>query len=251
MSPTAEKPHAGKGDKGPGGRPIFGGPKDGRPVPPGHRPTPPGYGEILIDAPDFVLYARQAGSTPTPTLDSGWETVARDDDVAITQYNGRDPRRESVNLMLDAFHGGAGATVEGDIALLESLLEVEHKEKRPPVFRVRGGIHLRNRKVVLESLDFGETTIRSDPDDRRIRQEVTLGLLEYVKPDQIEIKRRRKKEKNRYTVKGHITLRQIAAKLKPNASTKEQGDYARRIGRLNGIRDVRKKLKPGTKLKLP
>jgi hypothetical protein len=232
-----------KGGKGKGG-------KGGKtPIPSIKRGPKPGYGELRIDAPDFTMRLRQHDAMPTPSFGGGWGVAARPKEKGIPDWTGGDPRREVVSAILDEYAQGA-AGVERRIMRLETLTEIEEDGWHPPVIQVRGGIHLAGKKVVLENLELVEPHIRKRRDDRRSRQGIVLHLLEYQTPDQIRVKKKPKRPK-RYKTKGRVSVRRVAAILKPNAGGKEQAAYARRIARLNKIRDVRRKLKPGTVLKLP
>lgn len=232
--------HGGRGHGGHGGR---GGSPD--------RGGPPQEGQIRIDAPKWTLRARLGPGFVTPAYDSGWEVISRPDDVGLTQFGGRDPDRESVPILVDGWRGGE--SVETEIGKVESLLRRDKpKDKHPPVFRVRGGgLRLAGQEVVLETLDMGEYLLRKD--DVRIRQHMTLGLLLYKRGDRIEIRGPHKGGgRDTYTTKQGDTLRSIAAKvLSDNASDDRVSDLANKIGDLNGIKDIRKRLDAGIKLKLP
>jgi hypothetical protein len=249
-------------------------PVDGRPHGGGGQQpdAPPGYGEVRIDAPDFTLYARLHDAVPTPTTPGGWGIVERPLDVAITDYAGREPRREAVAVMFDDFQRNVG--IERDLERLESLLEPVEPDKderkgrnegkgkgkgddrpdkpkrraRPPVFIVRGGIHLAGRRVVLESIEWG-VAIRRPQDDKRIRQAAILGLLEFERPDRIKIKRKRRKV---YITKQGDTLKHIAKHLLGKAAKLDEiKRYAEKIGKLNKIRDINRRLNKGKRLQLP
>lgn len=215
---------------------------------PGPQEGPPRYGQIRIDTDEWKLYLDLYDTVPVPAVDTGWTLIDRPDDVSITEWDGSEPDREAVTVLLDGFRHERG--VDRDIDRLRSLTDVEEDANHPPVFTVRGGgLRLADRKVVLETLEWGDVQERRHPDDVPTRQAMTLGLLRYVKGDQIKIKKRKPKT---YTTKEGDTLKKVAAKVnKGDDKPSELADLARQIGKLNDIRDVNKKLKPGTKLKLP
>jgi hypothetical protein len=171
-------------------------------------------------------------------------------DVGITEYDGGDPDRESVVVILDGFRHQRG--VERDVNRLLSLTRVPAGADHPPVFRIHGGgLRLSGRRVVLETLEFGEVVERRKPDDVPTRQSLTLGLMAHVTADQLKISRR-EGEKSYTTVQGD-TLRRVAAKqLGPHEDSPHNvREYARTLSILNDIRDVNRRLEPGTKLRLP
>lgn len=217
----------------------------------GH-PAAPRYGEVRVDGPGFALYARLFTGAPVPTVSTGWVTVPRPDDESMTQYQGHEGDRESVQIILDGFRHDRG--VERDVARLKELCQVPAKEKHPPVFTVRGGgLRLAGKRVVMETLEWGDVQERRDPDDVVTRQVFTLGLLRYERADQVKLFKRGKGSWPKYTAKKGDTLKRIAHEmLKGRADNPNNArEYAHTLSILNDIRDVNRKLKPGTEIKLP
>jgi hypothetical protein len=166
---------------------------------------------------------------------------------SITDRASSPPFMQDVPVFLDGY--AKGNSVQGQLDKLMSL-----GGEDGAVFRAFGPIHRSGiRYVYGGEPEFGET-IR-DNDGTLLRQRLTLRLMEYVPPDVVRLRRKRKKKKpstggtsfpgNRYTTKSGDTLVKIAAKL--------YGDWRRwrQIAQKNGLRDPNKSLKPGTTLKLP
>ena len=103
------------------------------------------------------------------------------------------------------------------------------------------------------------TKIRSRQNGNLMRQSLVMQLLMYEPGDRVKFTRRKaskddggKGPGHSVTVKqGGETLRQIAARLKPDADAQGVSEYARAIGKLNGIEDIRQKLRAGRELRLP
>lgn len=208
---------------------------------------------LIIDAPKFKVKVRLGNGTPTPALAPGWELVERPKKKSFTRWSGNSPRAESVPVVLDGWANRE--SVERDLRKIERLAKPEKEGKDPPAFRVRGPIRLRGVKVVLETIDYGDA-IRRRGDGTIVKQALTLGLRELQDDDRIDFRKQHDHGDdhggdNTYTVKDGDTLLKIARKLKPNADRDEIREYARKIKKLNDLRDIRRELNPGRELKLP
>lgn len=185
----------------------------------------------------------------------GWATVARPDNVAMTDWNGNEPYRMRLALMLDDFMEQRKQNVSRDFRSILKLGRTKNRDAQPPRFRVYGkALPINGRRWVLENVEWGERIVR--PGGRTVRQAVVLQMVEYIRPDDIEIRRKRKRKGKRgksgdnekrtrhYTVKKDDTLAKIAAKF--------YGDWQKwtKIAKANGIKNPRK-LKVGTKLRIP
>lgn len=128
----------------------------------------------------------------------------------------------------------------------------------PPNFVASGpfpGSGERFQMSLPEELDDPRPIV--GPNGTLFRQALVLKLIEYNDPTAIKYKTKRKKTLGQSNnggtsappssikLKRPESLQQVAAAVYGNP------DMADEIGRLNGIRDIRKKLPTGTRLKLP
>ena len=175
-----------------------------------------------------------------------WETVSRSQKVAITRFVGADPIGQDVPIFLDGFREDRSVQRHLNRLLRQS---VPRNRDAPTVWRIFGPIHYPKKLWVLADIEFGDA-IR-DPVRGLVRQAATLKLLEYVPPDRIKVKRRRTVEpigkKNVYKSRKGDTLRSIARRKYGNGSLAKQLGKAQK----KPIRDVGKRLEPGTKIRLP
>jgi hypothetical protein len=193
----------------------------------------------------------------------GWQTIDRQDDIAATDWVGQGPLTQDVPLLLDGYPDGE--SVERAMNTVFKLgRDARGNENVPPVFTIDGPIWYPDSHWVLPDggidLDTA-STIRRD-DGELLRQAFTLHLLEYVKPDQVKLRGKKKTPKHQrgepgktggtafpgksYTVpKGGQSLHEIAAILYGDAS--EWKD----IGKKNDIADPNRKQPAGTVLQLP
>lgn len=175
----------------------------------------------------------------------GWEEVGRSSDLSLTRWAGQAPLRMTVPLFLDGF--GESQSVQRDLDKVLRLGRSKDGDEAPPVFRLSGPVPFSGQRWVMESTPEMGDAFRAK-DGRLVRQALTLSLMEYVRPDRIKIKRRRGKT---YTTKRGDTLVSIAKKLRPHDTNAESLKYAKELGKLNKIRDIRKRLDAGIKLRLP
>lgn len=214
--------------------------------------TPPGRGEVKIAHDDTVIRCLLGDGPPLITDGyGGWAEIERPLDEPITRWVGQPGQRMELPILLDSF--GTGRNVERDYERILALGRKKDGQRPPPVFRVTGAVPFSGSKWVLEeSPDMGEAIYQRG---RLVRQFMTLALLSYEREDTARFRKRGggkdSDEADRYVAKPGDTLRKIAAKLKPDASREKQRDYANEIGKLNGIRDLRRELIPGVVLRLP
>jgi hypothetical protein len=187
----------------------------------------------------------------------GWEVVGRPDDVALTEWTGVEPYRMSVPIILDGWR-----TRDNQQQRFERVIALARRrnDRRPPVIQVFGAVPLKGKRWVVESIDFG-AVIRNNR-GQLLRQVMTLNLLEYVDPDRIKLTKYFTADqlaegqgsvtggtgattRRTYTTKDGDTLNKISTKIYGDRS------QAHAIGRLNGIKDVRRELAAGKRLNLP
>ena len=138
---------------------------------------------------DFTVDMGNGPATLTGGL-GGWQTVSVVDDVDLTDWIGQAPLTQDIPVFLDGF---PDESVERDLKNIFKL--GRNTDGRPPVFEIDGPIHFPEAHWVLPeggiALD-ADSTIRSD-NGTLLRQALTLSVLEYVPPD--EVGRRKKKRK--------------------------------------------------------
>lgn len=193
----------------------------------------------------------------------GWQTIDRQDDIAATDWVGQGPLTQDVPLFLDGY--GDGESVMPQMQTIFKLArDVTGNENVPPVFQIDGPIFFPEAHWVLPEggIDLDPaSTIRND-NGGLLRQAFTLHLLEFVKPDEVRLRGKKKTPKHQrgepgrtggtafpgksYTVpKGGQSLHEIAALLYGDASEWKA------IGAKNDIADPNRKLPAGKVLKLP
>lgn len=219
---------------------------------------------FVSQKPKIDLTCDPGPGAPTPTSGyGGWEEVRRPSDVAMTDWVGGSPFKQDILVMLDGW--STNESVEKELELLEQLGRSKDEDESPPVFRVFGPLHNSGMHYVCEGIDFGASLRNSQ--GVLVRQELTIHLMEYVRPDRVRLRKKKKgggtsgndgkdfnTESNAggvgpgpsvYTTKAGDTLRKIAAKFYGKA------DLWRELAELNKIRDPNKVLPVGTKIKLP
>lgn len=216
------------------------------------RRRPPHEREVKITYEKTTLFVK-LGDGPPQITDGfgGWEEVERPHDEPITRWARQPGLRMQLPLLVDNYRQPGGG-VQRDVDRILALGRKKDGQKPPPVFRVTGAVPFSGSRWVMEQAPEMGTALYED--GRLARQFLTLNLLSYERSDTAKFRKGRGHDgdrDDRYTVKSGDTLRKIAAKLKPEASNEEQRKYAREVGELNGIKDVRRTLNTGRVLRLP
>jgi len=119
----------------------------------------------------------------------GWKTIERVDDVAMTNWEGKEPVTQDVPVLLDGW-GRNPQSVQKDLDTILSL------GLGATVFKIKGPIHFEKKSWVLPDggIDLGtEDTIRLE-DGTLVRQSLTLHLMEHIRTDVIKDRGRAGKE---------------------------------------------------------
>lgn len=205
---------------------------------------------VPTDTRDVLRVALGADPAQITEGYGGYEDIERDGDKPITSWAGDPLLKLTIPLYFDGFPRNRGVQKRFD--RLMALGRSEDSDEPPSPFMIFGPIPFgseaeRHRWVFDGQPEMG-ASIRVGPDGQLQRQFLTLNVKEYVPPDRIRIrKKKRKGKKHTYETKKGDTLLKVAAKFKKD----HVRDYAREIGKKNDIRDIRKILDPGTKLRLP
>ena len=110
----------------------------------------------------------------------GWEgEQAGKKKRPVTRYGGRLARTQQITVMFDGVD--TGTVVESKVRQLESWA-AGRKGKQPPRLSVTGRLLRSPNGVawVITALEYGEQIRRAD--GRRLRQQVTVSLVEWNKP---------------------------------------------------------------------
>lgn len=185
---------------------------------------------------------KQSGGGPI------WETQERPKLRSAIEWRGQNLRRLTFTLRFDGF---PSRSVEPEIRILNRFALPRSRQRPPPQLVFDYGPQGGNRHWVIEGdLEFGDEFRRGDL--KRVFQEVTVTLVEFIEADvTLTPAERRRRKKNRgedppksYVVKRGDTLAKIAVKF--YGESKRWKD----IAKLNNIRDP-KSIKVGQRVRLP
>jgi hypothetical protein len=236
-----------------------------------------GWVRISSSDPPLSVTARLAEERPNVEDGyGGWDEVVRPRRSPITTWRGSPGLKMTLPILLNGW--AQNRSVEREIAQLEQMARPTASDGDPPRIRLEAtgsAIPYLRRRWVISSLAFGDALMNND--GNRVRQQVTLSLLEYVY-DVVLAERsaanRRRKKKAAPKVKPGARAKRVIAKrsTKPKPKTKgraaaddfgagedllsiaarELGDADRwiEIAELNGIRDPRA-IAVGQVLRLP
>jgi hypothetical protein len=113
----------------------------------------------------------------------GWEAVARPRSVGMTIWDGIEPFAMDLSLMFDNYAAFANDPHTGsEEANLRALMRVARGdgESPPGVLLVEGLAMLPTDLWVINGMDYGDPIL--DYQGGRVRQPLTLNLMEYVPP---------------------------------------------------------------------
>lgn len=227
MSPTARKtppkhPHAHPGahrkappKRAPRPRSPY------RPIPP-HRRGPGkltgGYHVILqawtVNLKLTALLGPNGGRI-TGGLGGNWTAVDVPRGAPLTTWTGRSLLAMDLDLWLEGYSQHR-RSVEHDIHLLEQLAQTLPGGDTPPSLRIFGAVPWPRLRWVITGVDYGDV-IRRKHDGQRLRQLVTVHLLEYRDPNaafaHLPRAEATAKPPRKYKVKHGDDLKKIAAAL--------------------------------------
>jgi hypothetical protein len=242
--------------------------------------TPP-VGQVTVYALDPPIEVTALLSEERPNIESGyggWEEVERPRRRPITTFKSSPGLRLSLPMLLDNWT--QGTSIEWRIAQVEKLGQPVGGHGEPPQVRVSasgGAVPHTERTWVVADIAWGDALMNEN--GYRVRQQVTLTLLEYVEDhylaERAVANRRRKKATASKKKRGAQAKRIVAkrkakprwARVQPKAATasdfgegedlltiaaRELGDAERwvEVAELNGLRDPRA-IAPGQVIRLP
>lgn len=212
-----------------------------------------GYEVMIATVTGSLSVIGLLGETPARITDGvgGWEVVERPRRAALTHYKGRSPFQMQINLMFDGWLNEESQELK--LKKLTWMGLPPKKGKDPDPVRLYGALPFPSGgDWIINDLDYGNNVIwaavEQDKPPVRLRQDVTVTLLEHISADRVELLRSNIGLKPAhpavYTVKKGDTLKSLAAKF--------YGDYKlwHKIAKANNIRDP-SKVKVGQVLRIP
>lgn len=178
-----------------------------------------------------------------------YEAGRRPQSDAVTLFQGNALLAVDVPVLFDGYREKRDVwpQVERVLALCRGV-----ERRPPPDFIATGPIPYSNTRFQMSMPEWGDG-LRSRS-GLLIRQALVLKLVEYNDPTSIRFKKRYKqglsKDNRVVDAPPSITLNRPTSLLEIAVEFFHNADEATRIGRLNGIDDIRKKLKPGRRIKL-
>jgi LysM domain len=143
--------------------------------------TPPlGWVRIRSTDPPITIQCRLGPDAPNVTQGyGGWSEVARPRRSTLSVWQGIPALRMDLSILLDRFR--IQSSIEQQIAQLERLSGPSASDGAPARVKItaRGNAVPRQGRIwVIDSLSWGDRAMNAK--GNRVRQQVTLGLLEYV-----------------------------------------------------------------------
>lgn len=245
-------------------------------------PPPLGWVRITSDDPPIQITVRLWEERPNVDEGyGGWEAVERPRRSPITTWKSAPGLKMTLPLLIDRWR--SGVSVERTIDLIQQMGRPTASDGEPPQIQLNalgGHIPYQGRVWVVDSLSWGEALMNTN--GNRVRQQVTLTLLEYVEDlyltarsaaNRRRVKAKQKKRRRGARSKRIVAKRSVKPRRKKKAGTllaagpdddfgqgedlltiaaRELGDADRwiEIAQLNGLRDPYA-ISPGQVLRLP
>ncbi len=208
---------------------------------------------LHIHGKDFDLDLPLGSAPAAPTAGAAtWEEIARPGRTSLSHFLGNELVKLDVPVFFD---GWPDRSVETEVRQVLALCRSGEIGRLPPTFYATGPIPYSGTRFYMELPEWGDG-LRGDRggpvEGQLVRQALTLKLVQFVDPDTVRVTRRQRASIGRakalsrtITLQARMNLIEIAAHFLHDASR------AREIAKLNHIRDTRKKLAAGTKIRLP
>lgn len=203
---------------------------------------------------DITVPMGDGPAYPTGGL-GGYVPIELQDDVDGVDWEGQEGLTEDVPLLLNGYE--ADSPVDREWNTIKKLgRDANGDERRPPVFKVYGPVEYPGKAWVLPKGGIEvnrESIMKRNGSGELLRIEFTLHLLEYIAPDALKSRRRRRVGKvfpnvavgGTYTVHaGGENCQEIAARIFNDWRQGEQ------LAKRNGVRDPLRKLPAGRVLKV-
>jgi hypothetical protein len=209
--------------------------------------------------PDLRVQALLGATPPKITGGyGGWTQQERPHRRGLYWWQGPDALTLEISILLDGWATKESDpwhqdSVEDDMYALERMAGVDAKPNvQPPFVKIYGSVptHCLTKRWVLNGIAWDDQVIRSNM-GIWLRQGATLSFVQVIEQDQItrlagmlNSDRTGTTGPTYRTQKGD-TWKSIAA------SQLNDARRAKTLATLNGVRDFRKAIKPGTSIKLP
>jgi hypothetical protein len=236
-------------------------------------------GWVQISSSDPPLRVTARLSEEQPKVESGyggWEEVARPRRPPITTFKSVPALRLTLPILFDQW--ATGRSVEKQISDLTMMARATGSDGEPPAVRISatgGSIPYQARRWVITDLTFGDALVNDH--GNRVRQQVTVGLMEYVEElyvTQRSAANRQRAKAAQTKTKAGAAAKRVTVANRPARAAKpkvvvgggllgtgetlvriaamELGDATRwvEIAELNGLRDPRA-MTPGVVIRLP
>lgn len=149
--------------------------------------APPGGAYVTLHCPNSNGTVSSLLDASNPIVTSGyggWTLITRPKKVSLTDWNGVDPFRLQIGLILDSYALNAfiplDTTVDDACKAIEVMASADRNSNaRPPRVKIIGPVPKANLTYVIETLTWGDA-IRNRDTGLRERQALTIGLLELV-----------------------------------------------------------------------
>jgi nucleoid-associated protein YgaU len=154
-----------------------------------------------------VLCLRGDGA---PQIEGGgarYDVVNRPRRRSVVQWNGDDPYRMLVPIMLDGW--SKNQSIEGDAARINQMMHSQGELTPPVTLFIDGALPVKGAKWVIESIDWGDRVIWGA--GGRLRQDLTLHVLQYLSENILQLARK-PGATTPYRVKAGETMAAIAAR---------------------------------------
>lgn len=194
-----------------------------------------------IDDKTSVIVRRGASAAKITAGGARWKTVNRPKRTSIVLFEGSDPYRLDVPVIIDGW--GTSDSIEVSVSKLNQMKFSKSTLERPTRVRVDGALPVKGGTWVIEDIEWGDSVIWHTEGDKtfRYRQDCVVKLLQYIPEVALKGIKPFKANDKIVTVKKGQTVKSAAG-----------GDpvKAKSIQKANGIRDP-KTVKTGSTLRIP
>lgn len=205
--------------------------------------------KIFFEGTD-IFYAAKLGDGPILATDGygGWVEVPRPKNKPLTRWEGGPALKLKIPLLFDQKQ--ESSPIRTWVNQVYRLGRESNGREEPDVFRLTSdAMPHSGRKWVMVGTPEVERADRNR-DGKLIIVMMTIEVMEYVEPDRIRF-RKRPKRMRRVVAKKGDTINKIAHRVAKGKGKKKIRDLAKRMAKLNGVRDRNKRLKTGRKIKVP
>lgn len=204
---------------------------------------------VSFDQTDGPAFSVLIGNGPVMISDGygGWTAVARPQNKPLTRWDGAGPLTLQIPLLFDRVR--QKERLEDGINRVLDLGRAGGGTQEPQPFKVTGSfLHSGKRFVMAGSPEI--SNIERGDGGKLMRLEMTITVMEYVRPDRIKFRKLAKKKRKVKAKKGD-TINKIASRIFRGKPKRVIQQKAKAMAKLNDVRDRSKKLKQGRIIKVP